>query len=877
MHFSRWIIGSALAFLGTAWLLMSLISGVGSSFFNEWQLVFQHGHSRLTFWGLVLLATGCVAAIAALFRYEQQLIPRKLGLGLLALRLMLVLIIFLTLQQPVWTWSYDRSHVQRLLVALDVSESMDTIDRQASEVEKIRWAEAIGMLGSDEARAQARNWIADLQAGHEPEWVSPAEEANFERRKQLAQVRQENLRSQLRELSSLSRLEILRRACVPQPNSPWSKLRNLTAMQLAAFAESAAPINTPELQAPLDFTQLKLGRTHSNLAEVVEAARLGDNQSPLGGVVLLSDGHDTDSAAASQLINRLQSLDVPVHTVLVGSEHRPRDLSIVHVDHPESVFLKDHPSVKSILQTSGFEGEPIQVFLDNLDVPDAPPLEKTLTPQSPTAEVSFSLADLPVGRHRFRIRTEIAPNETRDDNNSKDFSISVVDDRARVLLIEGESRWEFRFLDTALSRDEQISVDHVLFEQPFLHVLQHPFFPRSLDELKSEPGPGTPFATYDLVLIGDVSPQNLNAQRWQQLDRYVRDEGGTLVLTAGKRFFPLAYQGTLAESLLPVRDLREIHVDDALQTGPPGTRGFRLSISPDGEQLPMFQLDADPVKARRVWLNLPGHLWGIVGTARGGASVWATALNPHGQPALEHERQNGLIVQQYAGNGQVVWIGLESTWRWRYLVGDLYHHRFWGQFMRWAVSFKASAGNDIVRIGLREAIIRTGQSAFIQARWDQRFFARHPGLTAEAIIERQAPGPAFTQHLELHPREGNSLVYEGQARQLPPGEYVIRLKTKGIDPVPELPEVALVVNAELTPELQDVSTNRALLEQIAHATGGEFLQVNELDRLPKLFQDATRTERIREEVPLYSHWVILALFSSVAMTEWVLRKLNGLP
>jgi len=884
MFHSRWIIGAVLAFLAVSWMLTSLIAGVGSTAFEDWKLIFQQANAGWPFWGLLLLSAGCVATLTALFRYERQLISLQLGLTLLTLRVALVLVVFLTLLQPVWTWSYDQTRRQRLLIALDLSQSMETVDQQATEVEKIRWAEAVGLLGSDAARAQAREWIADLQAGRAPVWVAAEEEADFAKRKLLSRVREENLRSQLRDVSQLSRLELARRAWVGHPDSPLNRLGELTVLQLAAFADKFAPLEHTALRSAEELTQLDVGRGHSRLEQAAEATRQGATDVPLGGLVLLSDGRETDAPETQRLISRMKALGVPVHTVFVGSEHRPRDLSIVHVDFPESVFLKDKPLVKCIVQTSGFEGETVRLFLDDLDTPDAPPLERTISPQSVTTDVSFSLRELPAGRHRFRVRAEVAENEIRDDNNSEEFSINVVDDRARVLLVDGESRWEFRFLNAALARDEQISVEQVLFGQPFLHVLPQPFFPVSFEQLPSAApenpaggDSGTLFAPYDLVLIGDVSPQDLTARDWQQLDRYVREEGGTLILTAGKRFFPMSYRGTLAESLLPVENLRAIRADDAAQTGSPAMRGFRLLISPDGEQLPMFQLDNDPARSRRVWEHLPGHLWGIVGTARGGASVWASARFPQARPALEQERQNGLIVQQYLGTGQVIWIGIDSTWRWRYLVGDLYHHRFWGQFMRWAVSFKAAAGNAIVRLGLREAVIREGQPAQIQARWDQRFLAQHPGLSVHAVLERQGNGPPVSQKIELLPRSGNRLIYEAQTSNLPPGEYRVQLQAANIAPNQELPETTLIVNAELTPELQDVSSNRALLEQIAQATGGKFLYLNELDQLPELFAGNVQTERIHEEIPLYSHWLILLIFSSIAMSEWVLRKLNGLP
>jgi len=880
----RWIVGTVLGFLAAVWLLTTILSGIGSSLFDEWKLVFQRQESGIAFWGLLLTGCGCVAAIVTLFRYEQQLISPRLGLTLLGLRMGLVVVVFLTLLEPVWSWTHDETRRQRLLLALDVSQSMETIDQQAPQAEQIRWAEAIGIIESEEARARAREWIAALQAGKEPEWVSPREEADFAKRKLLIQARQENLHSQLKEIAQLSRLELLRRACSEQFSAPIRELARLTDLQRAAFAQNAVPINQNDLQSTETLEKLDVVRTHSHLEQAAEATRQGTGNIPLGGVVLFSDGHETDAAQTRQVLARMQSLGVPVHTVLVGSEYRPRDLSILHIDSPDSVFWKDKPLVKCIVQTSGFEGKSVRLFLDDLETPAEFPLERTIVPQAPTAEVKFSLAELPLGRHRFRIRAEPHADETRDDNNTEEFSINVVDDRARVLLVDGESRWEFRFLETALARDDQISVDQILFEQPFLSILPHPFFHTSFAQLEtaadSEPAPplnpGTSFATYDLVLIGDVSPQDLTAQYMQQLDRYVREEGGTLVFTAGKRFFPMAYHGTLAEALLPIENLREIRAPSNTIV-PPSQRGFRLAITPDGQQFPMFQLETDPIKSQRIWNTLPGHLWGIVGTARGGASVWASALMPNARKTLDEERQNGLIVQHYVGNGQVIWLGLESTWRWRYLVGDLYHHRFWGQFMRWAVSFKAAAGNEIVKLGLREGVIRAGQPAVIQARWDQRFLTKNPKFSAQTIIERQGGGPVFQQTLDLVPHPGSRLLFEAQALNLPAGEYKIRLASPDLPPGQELPETTLIVNAELTPELQDVSSNRSLLEQIATTTGGEFLYLNELDRLPAIFQKNVQTERIREEIPLYSHWLVLLLFSGIAMSEWVLRKWNGLP
>ena len=78
---------------------------------------------------------------------------------------------------------------------------------------------------------------------------------------------------------------------------------------------------------------------------------------------------------------------------------------------------------------------------------------------------------------------------------------------------------------------------------------------------------------------------------------------------------------------------------------------------------------------------MPKHFWGIVGKRKPAASVLMTpvldAITGQGR------RDTGIFVEQNYGFGRVLFVGIDSTWRWRYRVGDTYHHRFWGQLVRW--------------------------------------------------------------------------------------------------------------------------------------------------------------------------------------------------
>ena len=51
---------------------------------------------------------------------------------------------------------------------------------------------------------------------------------------------------------------------------------------------------------------------------------------------------------------------------------------------------------------------------------------------------------------------------------------------------------------------------------------------------------------------------------------------------------------------------------------------------------------------------------------------------------MQHpEAANALLVTRQTGKGKVALLLTDRTWRLREGAGDLYHHRFWGNLVRW--------------------------------------------------------------------------------------------------------------------------------------------------------------------------------------------------
>lgn len=843
----------------------------------EKELIFQAWGNTLWLSFIVFVTVASIALIVVLMRYERQLISKKVGVSLLTLRLIIVAILFVTFLQPVLSWSLDKEKSGRIIVAIDVSQSMETVDAYASKAELLRWGRAMGMLGNDKTRDRYDQWIEAYEQGKEPQWVAPNEAQSQQRRAELAQLRKKNTEEVAEQIRKLPRKEIAMRLITGRNKKLLEDLGQLGVVELRAFATKPESLDESTIKdylekpSPTSIVPQQTDITAS-LASVG-----ADTDTALVGVVVMTDGRHNAGQDPIHMAGRLGTLNSPVIPIMIGSERRPKDLALVAVEYPQVAFKDDTPVLKAKITADGFNEQEVTVILE--DSEGGRETKTILVPPAgmgdPLIEVEFALDAKEMGRREYTVKMDVQPDETRDDNNERPFAIQVVDDKSHVLLLEREARWEFRFVDNALDRDERIDLRHVVFQQPFIGMLPAPFFPRKLELPDNKQDNDTPFGELDMIIVGDVAASDFSA--WSTMEKWVSEEGGTLVMVGGKNYFPEMHRNESLSRLLPIENLRTLNLTDRASENSPTNRGFRLKLTPDGERQSMFQFDTDALANRAIWDNLPGHLWGKLATARPAASVFATARDVD-MANVQDERENAVIVHQHYGFGQVLWIGIDSTWRWRFRVGDKYHHRFWGQMARWAAENKATSGNKNVRLQMTRTQMALGEEAVIRARWQKPFLVKNPDVKGFLNIYREpndGTGKPFAR-IELKPDQRNQQVHETRINNLPTGAWRIELVASNAD-IGEPVESTLYISEPQTSELSDLSANRNLLSLMAEVSNGRVLMPDETDQIINILKPPTSSTEQLKETTLWDHWIFLVLFFSLLTFEWILRKLNGLP
>jgi len=811
------------------------------------------GWSRYTQLALIVLILGVVLyLLVRLYRHELKLVPRRFALVLLALRLALVALLFLVAGlKPSLARTVSETVPSKVLVAVDRSDSMSIADPQRSPDEKLQLA-------------------TGLKYSQDP-----------------AQV------------DSLTRHQIAERVLSPEGSNLLKAISDKHLLDAIQFTQQTGdlPREWDKLKPVLDELNAKPpGNAFTDLKQPLVRAieRGGSGEGKLLGIVVLTDGQHNWGLSPLNKARELGQRGVPVYFVGIGAKDPPPDLAVLSVKAtPPTVFKNAYSTVEARVLVNNLPPGTVKVTLMYPDTPGGKkrdPLIEEIAHDGTSGPrvVTFVARMEQPGTETLMVTAEHIPTDandprkdTRPENNARPVVVNVSPDKAKVLLVDGEIRWEFHYLHTALIRDETMETTSVVFDQPRINAVKDDGTKKmGLPDLALPKDPEA-LMGYDCIILGDVSPDQIGRAERDKLEKYVSDRGGTLVLLAGKRSMPMEYlrEGEPLAKLLPILVPKPVKADG----------GFRVVLTAEGQQTGFLRMEPNAGLSAETWANLPPHYWAITGRAKDGA-VTLASVPQAGVPndpaaAREVERNNALIVRQNFGFGRVVYVGIDSTWRWRFKKGDTYNHRFWSQVIRWAASDRALvAGNEYVRFGAREPVYRADEEVEVIARLSDKVKKLGPEALAGARLIRK-PKPGAEEMIGLMPLRPHPVIpreYDGAQGNLPPGEYDVELVIPDIEEKLNGPDgKKLRAHFQVLPadtgEMLDLGTNWLLMEDIAAKSGGKVFPAERAGELVELLQSRSATREYAVEQKMWQSWWTLILFILLLSLEWFTRKFAGLP
>ncbi len=295
------------------------------------------------------------------------------------------------------------------------------------------------------------------------------------------------------------------------------------------------------------------------------------------------------------------------------------------------------------------------------------------------------------GQITYIVEVESKPRELQAENNRIEKTITVREEKLKVLYVDSEPRYEFRYLKTFLDREQTIDLNVVLQSSDPQYSNQDRGGLADLPVVEGRP-----------VRLRRGDPRRRRARLPQQLADGPTSpsssprRGAASCSSPGENYDPLRYRGTPLETLLPI-ELAEARNPIAV-----AGRDHRVPAGPDRRGAVQPDL---PVRRRRGdQLRRSGPACpSCNGTSRPPARSRPRVV------LAEHPTITGvdgplpLMLYQIVGSGKTMFHAVDDTWRWRFRVGDRYFGRFWTQTIRFLARSKI--------LGQKKAEIQTERQA----------------------------------------------------------------------------------------------------------------------------------------------------------------------
>src|SRR5579864_8500335 len=182
---------------------------------------------------------------------------------------------------------------------------------------------------------------------------------------------------------------------------------------------------------------------------------------PLGAVVLLSDGDDNAGGISADAISALRARHIPVHTVGFGRERAAHDVELDDAVVAPRALAGSRLAAKITLHQRGYSGARVNLTVRDVSTDQGKILAARTIGLGPDGNLQTETLMLNIGGAGARtLQIAAAPlaGEENAANNTLTRVVNVASEPRRILYIEGEQRWEYKFIRQAEEDDRMVQI-----------------------------------------------------------------------------------------------------------------------------------------------------------------------------------------------------------------------------------------------------------------------------------------------------------------------------------------------------------------------------------------------------------------------------------
>ena len=598
---------------------------------------------------------------------------------------------------------------------------------------------------------------------------------------------------------------------------------------------------------------LKAAGTATHIGDSLKQVVADAASLPIGAVVLATDGSDNSGGVDSETLAEIRRQRIPVHTIGLGREQAQKDIELSDVQIPARALPDSRLSAQVSFHQHGYAGQKA-----TLSVKEGAKIlaQQIVTLKGDGTEQSESVLFNAGNAGVKSVETSLTPlaNEESVKNNAMARVVNVDQRKPRILYLEGEPRWEFKFLRRAVEDDRSIDLVTIL------RTTQNKIYRQGIanpDELKDGfPTKVEELFAFDGIILGSVDAPYLTTGQQSLLHDFVDRRGGGLLFLGGRDALS---DGGYKQSGFP--DIMPVVLPD--RKGTFVRVGANVELTAAGRDSLITRIDDDPAKNVERWKKLPYVMnFQDPGQPKPGAVVLVDALPMTGGRVP-------MLVTQNFGRGRTAVFATGGSWRWQMLqpLADKSHEMFYQQLLRWLVSDTPRK----VTTSTPRTLISDDSKISLRAEVRDRTYLP----ASDAKTEAHILGPnGLGESVEMRPDAAESGVYTAEWSAPRAGSYLVEVIAKRGEE--ELGRDTLTFRREDgVAENFHIGQNRQLLEKLSSETGGKYYKPEDAGKLGTDISYSEAGINIRETRDLWDMPILFFLLIALRGGEWLLRRKWG--
>lgn len=571
----------------------------------------------------------------------------------------------------------------------------------------------------------------------------------------------------------------------------------------------------------------------------------------LKGIIIVSDGRETITSDSDKFAILARAKSIPLNGICLGGKVKDKDLEL-KLNHTNFTLFKGQTQnimldivnrnlgkIKTTVKLTDKSGK----LVESKEVHFNNNQKKSLT---------FTVHLNKPGLHEMYFETPLLKEEKIKNNNRVAISFTVLDEKLKVLMVEGRPFWDSKFLSQVLRNNKNIDFTGIYRLSPDRFFLLHEgdnkgkesatvIFPDSLEKI----------AEYNLIIFGKGAEFFLDDKKIALLKRYIRDFGGAVLFARGK-----PYSG----------DWDGLSAIEPVYWGETLNNELRWKPTEAGKSYGLFG-EMLPDANAQIWQELP-----LVEQASR-----CPELKSFAEVLLVGKSENSkleipVLITRKIGKGVSLAVNSEGLWKWDFfpLKGDVenFYRTFWTQLVFWSVKYSDFLPNQNYSIHLSRSRVLPGEEvvAFINTR---EKFKKDLNITVR-ITKQNKLIREILPAASLSGRGWNGLF------SLPePGRYRISL----VIPGKKVDSIFASLEVKAPPaEKDNLSADPEKLKSLINLGGGKLLSIPEIIELMQK-PETMQKEKVESEKKwrsAWNRWYLLLALLAFFSTECYLRRRNGM-